>query len=123
MRLSAHEIGGGIARRTFTSGGVRIVAGRRFSGDELRAMPAANRNSLIENRFIEVWPKVDAEPAADSQAEPVATERFTVSRGFGKYDVVEGFRLNEAPLSKDEAVALAGAGAGGVDETRETAPH
>lgn len=97
--INLNEIGGGTVRRRFTSGGVALMKGHQLTGDQLRAMPANNAQALIGAGFIEVWPK--------SAANREGMKRFVISRGPGKYDVVEGYVLNSEHLSKDDAVALA----------------
>jgi hypothetical protein len=76
-------------------------------------MPVANRQALIDKRFIEVFPK-DATGAG---------ERHIVSAGFGKYHVIEGKKLNEFPLTKQEADALAGTKRAAPKKKSATAPN
>ena len=99
MNLNIDQVGGGVVRRSFSSGGKRIASGARLSAEEIKAMPVANRQALIDKRFIEVFPKDIA----------AAGERHVVSAGFGKYNVIEGKKLTEFPVSKQEADAIAGA--------------
>ncbi|MGH6821930.1 MAG: hypothetical protein ACREC4_00310 [Methylocella sp.] len=63
-------------------------------------MPAANYRSMIENRILEVWPDIGS-------TTPIDGERYVVSLGFGRFAVIEGRKLNDAPLTKEQAAALA----------------
>lgn len=103
FQIAADQIGGAIVRRTFSSsrdGGKRFVAGQRLSGDEVRSFPAINRNSLIEKRYIDVFPQ-----GGEMQTKG---ERFVISSGFGKFHVIEGKKLNDEALDREQAYALAG---------------
>lgn len=95
MILASADLGGGRVRRTFTFGDKRYYPGMEMTGDELRRMPIVNRNAMVENRLIEVWP-VRANG-----------EMHVVHVGRGLYDVIRGVKLNGDPLSKEEAEALA----------------
>lgn len=92
------DIGGAVVRRTFQFDSRRMRTGDRLTRDEVIGMPAPNRNALIEKQYIDVLPR-DIGGAGG--------ERIVVNRGFGKFDVIEGRRLNTEPLTKDEAEALA----------------
>lgn len=98
MDIAEQDIGGARVRRRFSRGKEALLAGRILSADEVRAIPVANRRALIEAGFIEVYPQG-----------PVTTvgERHLVHLGRGQYDVIQGVRLNDKPLSKDEAEDLA----------------
>ncbi len=101
-QLMPETIGGGRVRQPFTMAGRRVTRGDTLTADEIMAMPTSNRRALIETGYLHVWPKRPGE---------VAAERHLVSRGFGRYDVIEGVVLNKEPLSKEEAMALVGPGA------------
>ncbi len=107
--LRTQDIGGGIVRRAFkTRRGdelVQLTNGTRLTAEEIQAMPASNRNALIDKRYIEVYPK-DPDPAPAKAAK--GAKRFIVSHGFGRYSVVEGRALNSDHLSKEEAEAMLG---------------
>lgn len=126
--MSLDEIGGAKVARSFCSPtlaamGVAVNAkgdvamGASVSVDALRAIPAANRNCLIENRFIQVWPRSDgALPSPprtfgdkDRQAAslPAGSIRHVIPTGFGRYMVIEGVQLG-TKLSREEAEKLAG---------------
>lgn len=93
------DIGGARVRRAFTACGRRLVSGDLLTGDEVRSLPVANRNALIENRFLEIWP-----------AGPTQGKRFLVHLGRGKYDVIEGRKVNAVSVTKEEAEALVATG-------------
>lgn len=113
--LRADEIGGGVVRRKFQSAGGWIMSGTNYTGDELRAMPRANRDALIQNGFLEVWPKQSGLAAAAAAAvlsapatEPAERYVLPVDGGF---DVLEGRKLNVEPIKKKgDAMKLASTG-------------
>lgn len=98
--IRSESIGGGIVRRQIMAGDRVINAGTALSGDEIRAF--RNHREMIRTGRIETWP---ADPRAGG---PAGGQRFVVSIGFGKFDVIEGRKLNDAPLTKAEAAKLAG---------------
>lgn len=100
LRLDISEIGGGYVRRRFTCGGRVRYSGEKLTAEDLAAMPHRNREALIEMRSIDIYPKGDG----GSQY----SERHIVHRGCGKFDVIEGRKLNTEPLTKEQAEALAG---------------
>lgn len=114
MRMRLEEIGGGVVRRTFKMGDRNVLSGEKIDAATLAKMPAANRNALIESGRISVWPKNgDVTPGAPQRAvaPPVeGSQRFVINKGFGKFSVVEGRLLNDAPLDKAGAEALAAEG-------------
>lgn len=106
--LTIDEIGGAKVARKIDMGGVARLRGEELTLEELRRMPTANRNALIENRIIEVWPRrvtFERGPAA-APVNP-GGQRHVYARGFGKYDVVEGTVLAQG-LTREEADAMAG---------------
>lgn len=107
MRINIDEIGGGKVVRGFTAGTEYLHVGAALTADFIKSIPAANRNTLIDKNFIQVWPKAVAVSPPVAVAGRTA-ERYTVPLGFGRYDVVSGFKINDAPLTKAEADKLAG---------------
>lgn len=124
--LRAEEIGGAKVRRRFNIALVAQPVGKVFkTPDELaliRSIPVANRNSLIENRYLDVWPidavssimvpskgtpRVADSPSAVGTGAPAT--RHMVSAGFGKFLVFEGERLTPQPIAKDLAEAMVAA--------------
>ena len=100
FHMNPEQIGGAIVRRTFMSKGKRLVSGMTLSGDEVRNFPVINRNALIDKRYIDVYPR------GGEVAEP--GERFVISAGFGRFFVIEGKKLNDEALDREQAYALAG---------------
>lgn len=104
MLLRAERIGGAFVRRGFTRGGEYLKTGTPLSRAEVLAFPPQNRQSLVDGGYLEVYPP--GSPVLEAM--PAQPDRFVVSRGFGNFDVYEGRKLNTAPMTKDEAQALAG---------------
>jgi hypothetical protein len=97
--LHPDNIGGGRVERTFTFGGRRLNRGDTLTREEIIGMPASNRNALIETKHLMVWPPhvmVDA------------GELHVINLGFGRYDVIRGTKVNEAPLDREAAYQMAG---------------
>lgn len=92
------QIGGAVVRRRINRGDATpLFPGAHLSREEVLAMPTANRQALVRAEHLWLEPKV-----VDSVG-----ERHIVHLGRGQYDVIEGKKLNAAPLSKDEAEDLA----------------
>jgi hypothetical protein len=103
FQMRPEQIGGAIVRRTFSSGGTRLTSGTKLSAEQVLAFATANRNALVDKRFIDLFPKSGG---IDSVSE--SAERFVVSAGFGRFHVIEGRKLNDEPLDREQAYALAG---------------
>lgn len=101
--LRHEDIGGGRVRRGFRSGETYLPPGTMLTAEQIMAIPYANRSALID-RFIEVWPAhpVPAEPPKHKGP----TKVLMVHMGGGKFNVIEGWVLNEAPIEKHEAEDL-----------------
>lgn len=113
------DIGGGVVGHPFRMGEKYMLRGTALTRDEILAIPASNRRALVERGSIRVWPMGAPErpaevmhppPAksADAPAPSAETQKHLMHIGAGKYHVIEGRRLNEEPLAKEEALALAG---------------
>jgi hypothetical protein len=96
--LRDEQIGGGVVLRRFTIVDRHIMVGTRLSRNEILAIK--NRRTLIGSDAISVHPR-----AVACETEP--GERHIVHNGGGRYDVIEGRKLNSGPLTKDEAEDLA----------------
>jgi hypothetical protein len=93
------DIGGAVVRRRIDRGEMPpLLAGARLSRDDVLAMPVANRRSLVATERLWLLPRGDNGAVAD---------RHMVHLGGGKYDVIFGVKMNDAPISKDEAEELA----------------
>jgi sigma54-dependent transcription regulator len=115
------SIGGAYVRRRIDRAGLRsLIAGDTLTGDEVRALPDANRRALLSAGIIEVWPIGDDAKLAEAldciaaQAREIASlrgdaprERHLIHIGRGMYDVIEGVKLTPVPIAKDEAEELA----------------
>lgn len=96
--LPMHQIGGAYVRRRCTIGGVvRIANSAPLTGDEVRAIPPANLKAFVSIGTLELYPLPPLPP--DMQ-------RFCFHMGMGKFDVIEGYKLNPQPLTRAEAEGL-----------------
>lgn len=93
--IRQEHIGGGIVRRTFTRGLETLRSGHELTREEVLKIPTANLQALVDNGKLSIFP-----PSG-------LGEHHVVSRGFGKFDVIRGHVLNDAPLTKEEAEAMA----------------
>lgn len=94
LAIREAEIGGAVVRRGFTFGDDRLLAGHRLSREAILA--AVNLRQLIEHEYVRVVPRTDGDG-----------ERHIVRVGRDQFDVIEGRKLNNAPLSKEAAEELA----------------
>jgi hypothetical protein len=104
--LRIDDITDGMVARPFTTddgtGRLKtLMPGTPLTHEQIRRIPLANRAALIDKGFISVIPKRVADSAAGS-------DRYVIHLGFGRYDVVEGRKLNHAPLNVEEAHEMAG---------------
>lgn len=106
--LSEDQIGGGVVRRGFQFGDEYVKSGKRLTAEQIVGMPIANRKALVEKQYIDVYPKAATDLAPVEAPAGATGERHVVSSGFGKFDVIEGRKLNSASLTKEEAMTLAG---------------
>lgn len=103
-RLRVADMGGAVICRAFKFGESYVQRGMPdITREQLQRMPAANLNALIDKGFLSPYPM---RPAGERSTEGM--DRHVVSLGFGRFDVVEGKKLNDEPLSKEAAHALAG---------------
>jgi hypothetical protein len=103
-RKPAREIeqaGGAYVRRRFTMGNRDLINGDILSAADLAVIRPANLTALINTGKLETFP---AGPTAAGDS-----GRFAVHLGFGKYDVIEGHKITDEPVTKEEAEALVGA--------------
>lgn len=103
--MHPNQIGGARVQRGFQLGGRRVLAGDTLTGDEVRGIRQSNRTALVESGYLLLWPK---DAGAGPAQPPQGSVRFIAPRGFGKYDVIEGRKLNDEPLTKEQAHELAG---------------
>ncbi len=101
------QIGGGKVERPFRMGEKSLPRGTVLSREQMLSIRTSNRSSLIDKGYLSVWPKeAIAQQVAQHVSEP--QERHVVNCGFGRYNVVEGRKLNEQALDKESAYLLAG---------------
>jgi hypothetical protein len=114
MRLD--QIGGGRVIRAFRKDGKMIPVGTNLSREDILDINPSNRTSLV-GRFIDVWPQPDTAgfnassatgKSAGQAGRSAGLEKHVVSLGFNKFLVIEGKKLTEKPVSREEAYALAG---------------
>ena len=96
MLVHGKEIGGAYIRRICSLGKV----GTHLDPWALARIPVNNLAALERTGKIECY------PAAPYQR-PDDVRIHIISRGFGKFDVVEGRILNGEPLTRDQAEVLA----------------
>lgn len=101
LRLTDDQIGKGVVHRGFTARGVYLRRGTELTREQVLDINPVNRQAMIDKSFLHVFPRAEIQ-------EPEPMDRHVVSLGFGKFDVVEGVKLNDAPLTKEAAYALAG---------------
>lgn len=107
---AVQDIGGAMVRRLIERGGeIWKRPGDRLSAAEVAEISKPNLIALRDAGYLQVFPK-DPGTAIAPELAPIATTRFPIHRGCGKYDVIEGVQLNDHQLSKDEAEALVAAG-------------
>lgn len=120
MRID--EIGSGRVARAIMIGGKKVLRGTELTHDELARMPVANRNALIENRIIEVFPRsvqVIGRQVTGAAA-PAGAVRLKYAKGFGKYDVVYGVVIAEA-IPKEDAERMVAEGGPPVEAQADVA--
>lgn len=100
--LEPDDIGGARVRRTFTRGAQIMRRGDTLNAEDICSMGANNRRALINAGYIEVWPKSPIQSIGSGSG-----SRHIVYLCRGQYDVIEGRKLNEKPLSKEDAEELA----------------
>jgi len=102
------QIGGGKVERPFKMGDKTLPRGTVLDREAVLSIRISNRGSLIDKGYLSVWPReaVAQQMAQQHSSEP--QERHVVNCGFGRYNVVEGRRLNEQVLDRESAYLLAG---------------
>ncbi len=97
--IGSNEIGGAFVRRSFTVGGERLAVNTRLSAEQVNAWP--NRRALISRGYLAVFPPDNAAARGD---------RHIVHNGGGRFDVIVGHKLNDSPLTREQAEELAASG-------------
>jgi hypothetical protein len=98
------DIGGAVVRRRIDRGQLPpLMAGARLSREEVLSMPVANRRALVATERLWLLPKGGASYAADD----MRATSHVVQVGKNLFDVIQGVKLNDQPLSKEAAEELA----------------
>lgn len=97
---SVDQIGGGEVRAAFRMGTRYLFAGTRLTAEEVISINRPNRAALIDKGMLAVWPKGGDEPIFKGK-------RYAIHYGGGAYDVIEGRKLNDKPLTREEAQEMA----------------
>lgn len=84
--------------RPFLFNGEKLPVGHNLTAAQIKSIPLANRQALINQGQLDLYPI--------GAAAPGETERFLIIAGPGKFHVVEGRRLTAEPIGKEEATAL-----------------
>jgi hypothetical protein len=98
LMIGSNDIGGGYVRLAFTDSARRYNPGEALTAAKIKSFH--NHRRLIDVGKIAVYPPA---PATAQLPPP----RHIVSTGFGRFDVIEGRKLNDKPLTKEEADKLA----------------
>lgn len=104
------NVGGAVVKRPFKLGEDYVKAGANLDAAAINAIPKVNRNALVDRGYIDLYPQ------------PPGTQRHVVSAGFGRFNVIEGRKLNADALTRDEAIALAGSDLAVATETPPEPP-
>jgi hypothetical protein len=104
LQLKIDEVGGAVVRRVFNTGGKQMTPGTVLSREEIMAFPAVNRSALANKRYIDLFPRNPGNPQGSDEK----GERYVISAGFGRFFVIEGKKLNDEAITREEAYALCG---------------
>jgi hypothetical protein len=95
-----------VRQRIETDAGHPLMPGEVMSAETFAEIPFGTRRALVGNdRLTPFYRRGDAPPAEEEER-----QRFSIHRGNGRYDVVEGALLNAEPLTKEAAEALVASG-------------
>lgn len=93
------DIGGAYVRRLFTFGSVKMMAPAKLTREQVLSIRPANRRSLIERGVIEVYPRARHDDES-------GIRMIVKGEKKNEYDVILGRKINEKPLTLDEAEAM-----------------
>ena len=96
MWIEPEDIGGAIVRRMFKYGDRQLLRGATLTGDQVRGIRPANLRSMVDKGYLQLWPK----------REEIGHELFMVHQGKGSWMVIQGRRLHQGFLNKEQAEAL-----------------
>lgn len=95
--LPPNMIGGAYVRRRFDLGPRTVTIGETLTAEQVREIRPANLKAMVNQGKLELYP---LSPAA------IGTRRFAIHMGMGKFDVIEGVKVNASPLTRAEAEAM-----------------
>jgi hypothetical protein len=112
--IPGFELAGAIVRRPFNRGGERVAVGTVLSADEFMSIGFAVRRIFVADSHITPFYRRPGEsdyvpppaPVAKTAAGP-KPKHHLIHRGGGRYDVLRGVVLNDEPLTRDAAEAIA----------------
>lgn len=103
QRILPANIGFGIVKRRFESpAGKWHERGEELTRDFLLSMPQGNRDAMMGSNQIEIFPRSVAMKVKGPVAAAGVGEKHRVTRGFGKYDVIQGTIIAQG-VTKEEA--------------------
>lgn len=106
QRILPANIGFGIVKRRFESpAGKWHERGEELTRDFLLAMPQGNRDAMCGSNQIEIFPRSVAMKVKGPVAAEGVGEKHRVTRGFGKYDVIQGVIIAQG-VTKEEADSI-----------------
>lgn len=102
-RISDDMLGGAYVRARFTMGQNELTPmSPPLTREQVLSIPRASREALVNTGKLDLFP---AAPAQMTSSNPNA-RRFAVHMGMGRFDVIEGVKLNAEPLSRAAAEAM-----------------
>lgn len=108
LRIDESEIGGAVVRRRINRGDAPAwLAGHVITREETLAL--RNLRALVEDERLRVLPRraaATAAPIVPSLA-GAAVKAHLVHVGRGLWDVIVGSKINDEPIAKEAAEALA----------------
>ena len=95
--LPKDQIGGAYVRRRVTIGPRTVLNGEKLTAEQVREIPSANLKAFVNTGVLELYPVAPV---------PKDSQRFAIHMGMGRFDVIEGYKLNDKPLTRAEAEAM-----------------
>jgi len=107
LEIADKDLGGARVRLTFQTiqknGSTRrFKPNEQLSAEDVLAWPMANRRALVSAGYIEIYPRQFVGRQAIQKG-----DRFIVQARKDQYNVIEGRRINDQPLSREDAEELA----------------
>lgn len=112
--IPGFELAGAVVRRPLNRGGQRVPVGTTLSAEDFLSISYPVRRIFANNGHVTPFYRRPGEPdyvppppPAPVSGDDAAPVHHIIHRGGGRYDVVRGALLNDAPLSREAAEALA----------------